>query len=345
MNAGYVVSTSPHVTSSKSTRKIMGDVLIALIPAVIASVLLFGFYPLVVCLLTVGSAVSGEFLYNKMRKRESTLNDLSAVVTGLILGLNLPPVLPLYIPVIAGVFATMIVKMLFGGLGKNFANPAITARIFAMLAWTIPMMKYVAPINLANGFTEMFKYFAAGFNAETLEAVSTATPLASLKTGATANLSFADLFLGNVGGCAGEVSAVALLIGGVYLVCRKVIDWKIPVLFVGTYFLMTLAFYQNIEVAWLGLFSGGLMLGSIFMATDYATSPNTVVGVCVYAVGCGLLTAVFRKFGTMPEGVSFAILLMNIVTPLLDKYIKPKAFGYVKPEKPKKEKQAKEAQV
>lgn len=343
MHGNFVVSTSPHVTSARTTKKIMSDVIIALMPALLAAILLYGFYPLVVCLLSVGGALLGEFLYNKMRKRPSTLGDLSAVVTGLILGLNLPPVVVLYIPIIGGVFATMVVKMLFGGLGKNFANPAIAARIFVMLAWTIPMTKYVAPIDLTNGFSEMFKYFSAGFNSAELEAISTATPLASLKTGVT-NFSFSKLFLGNIGGCAGEVSALALLIGGAYLLFKKVIDWKIPTLFIATYFLMTLIFYQSVDVAFLGIFSGGLLLGSIFMATDYSSSPNTAIGVCIYAVACGFLTAIFRKYGTMPEGVSFAILIMNIVTPLLDKYIKPRAFGYVKPIKPKKE-DKKEAQA
>ncbi|MEG2454463.1 MAG: RnfABCDGE type electron transport complex subunit D, partial [Clostridia bacterium] len=200
MNNSYVVSTSPHVTSPKTTRKIMADVIIALMPALLASILLFGFYPLVVCILSVASAMFGEWMYNKMRKRENTLHDLSAVVTGLILGLNLPPVLPLYVPIIGGVFATLIVKMLFGGIGKNFANPAITARIFVMLAWTIPMSRYVAPIDLGQGFSEMFKYF--GMNGTELTAISTATPLHALKTGVT-SVNFADLFLGKIGGSAG----------------------------------------------------------------------------------------------------------------------------------------------
>jgi electron transport complex, RnfABCDGE type, D subunit len=335
MKQNYVVSTSPHVTSHRTTKQIMIDVIIALVPALIASVLLYGFYPLLVCLLSVGSAVLGEFIYNKARKHESTLGDCSAVVTGLIFGLNLPPVLPLYIPIIGGVFATLLVKMLFGGIGKNFANPAITARIFVMLAWTVPMTKYVAPIDLNAGFSEMFKYFSF-MNPEKLDTISTATPLIALKNGVV-DVKFIDMFFGRIGGSAGEVSALALLIGGVYLVCRKVIDWKIPVIYIATYFLFTLILFKNAETALYGVFCGGLLFGAIFMATDYATSPNTAIGVSVYAFGCGLLTAIFRKFGAMPEGVSFAILLMNIVTPLLDKYIQPKPFGYVKPENPRRE--------
>lgn len=337
MSNQYVVSASPHITANKSTQKIMGDVLIALIPAVIASILIYGFYPLVVILLSVGSAVIGEWLYNIIRKKKSTINDLSAIVTGLLLGLNLPPVLPLYIPIIGGIFATMLVKMLFGGLGKNFANPAITARIFVMLAWTGVMTVFVEPIDLSKGFAEMFKYFNMN-NAE-ISAISTATPLAFLKDGNNST-SLLNLFIGNHGGSAGEVSAVALLLGGIYLAIRKVIDIKIPLIYIGTTAIFSLIFYKDIAIILPTILSGGLLIGAIFMATDYSTSPNTALGVIIFAFGCGFLTAIFRKFGTMPEGVSFAILLMNIVTPLIDKYIKPRPFGYVKPDKSRKVKKA-----
>ena len=232
-------------------------------------------------------------------------------------------------------------KMLFGGLGKNFANPAITARIFVMLAWTTAMTTFVAPIDLSNGGAELIKYF----NHDTVNALTSATPLVGLKEGAV-NASALDLFLGRTGGSAGETCALALIIGGVYLAIRKVIDVKIPLIFILTYFLVTLAIYKDANVAGCGILSGGLLLGAIFMATDYSTSPDTVIGTCIYAFGCGLLTAIFRKYGSMPEGVSFAILLMNVVTPLLDKYIRPRPFGYVKPVKPKKGKKSeKEAQA
>lgn len=339
----YIVSTSPHITANKSTKRIMLDVIIALMPAVIASFFLYGLYPIVMIAFSVGGAVFGEYFYNLIRKRKQTVSDLSAVVTGIILGLNLPPTVPFYVPVVGGIFATLIVKMLFGGIGKNFANPAITARIFLMLAWTSVMTKYVAPIDLSQGGLELFKYF----NNETVDIVakSTATPLFYLKDGLTGNVNALDLFLGRIGGTAGEVSSLAILIGGIYLAARKVIDVKIPLLYVLSYFVFACIFFQNAAVAGLGILSGGLLFGAVFMATDYATSPNTTWGVVIYAVGCGLLTAIFRKYSSMAEGVSFAILIMNIVTPLLDKYIRPRPFGYVKPVKPKKEKKNKKAEV
>lgn len=337
----YIVSTSPHITNGRTTRGVMFDVIVALMPAVIASFLLYGLYTLLMTAVCVASAVFGEYIYNLIRKKPHTVNDLSAVVTGILLGLNLTPTVPVYVPIIGGIFATLVVKMLFGGLGKNFANPAITARIFVMLAWTTAMTTFVAPIDLSNGGAELVKYF----NHDTVNALTSATPLVGLKEGAV-NASALDLFLGRTGGSAGETCALALIIGGIYLAIRKVIDVKIPLIFILTYFLVTLAIYKDANVAGCGILSGGLLLGAIFMATDYSTSPDTVIGTCIYAFGCGLLTAIFRKYGSMPEGVSFAILLMNVVTPLLDKYIRPRPFGYVKPVKPKKGKKSeKEAQA
>lgn len=334
----YIVSTSPHITSKKTTKNIMLDVIIALMPAVIASFFLYGLYTILMTAIAVGGAVFGEYLYNLIRKKPHTVGDLSAVVTGILLGLNLPPTIPFYVPLIGGIFATLVVKMLFGGIGKNFANPAITARIFVMLAWTTAMTTFVAPIDLSKGGLELFKYF----NNDTVTALTTATPLAVLKEGATTGVNAIDLFLGRIGGSAGEVSGIALLIGGVYLAARKVIDIKIPLIYILTYFIFACIFYKDAQLAGMGILSGGLLLGAIFMATDYSTSPDSVWGIVLYAFGCGLLTAVFRKYGSMAEGVSFAILLMNIVTPLLDKYIRPRPFGYVKPVKPKKEKKVKE---
>ena len=336
----YIVSTSPHVTCRRTTRSIMFDVIIALMPATFASFLLFGLYSLLMTLLTVASAVFGEYLYNLIRKKPHTVNDLSAVVTGLLLGLNLPPTVPFYIPVIGGIFATLVVKMLFGGLGQNFANPAITARIFVMLSWTVAMTTFVKPVDLSLGAHELVKYF----NGDTVTALTSATPLVSLKTGGT-SASALDLFLGRVGGSAGETCALALIIGGIYLAIRKVIDIKIPLIYVATYFVITAAIYKDAAVAGAGILSGGLLLGAIFMATDYSTSPDTPWGVVIYAVGCGLLTAIFRKYSSMPEGVSFAILFMNVLTPLIDKFVRPRPFGYVKPKKPAKEKKTKEVQA
>lgn len=336
----YVVSASPHVTSARTTRNIMLDMVIALMPAVIASFLLYGLYPVLAVLLSTAGAVFGEYFYNLVRQKKHTVSDLSAVVTGIILGLNLPPVIPLYVPLVGGVFATLIVKMLFGGIGRNFANPAITARIFLLLAWTAPMTRFVNPVDLSFGAGELIKYFDS--TAVDVVARTTATPLFYLKDGITSGVSALDLFLGRIGGSAGEVSALAVLIGGVWLAARRVIDLKIPLIYVLTYFVFTCIFYNSAAVAGLGILSGGLLFGAVFMATDYSTSPDTFRGVVIYAIGCGLLTAVFRKFGTMPEGVSFAILIMNIVTPLLDKYVRPRPFGYVRPEKPKKERKGRE---
>lgn len=339
----YLVSTSPHISSERTTKNIMQDVVIALIPAVIASILLYGFYPLVVVLLSVGGALAGESIYNAMRKRKNTIGDYSAVVTGVILGLNLPPVLPLYVPIIGGIFATLIVKMLFGGIGRNFANPAITARIFLLLAWGTSMTVFVPAINLSAGGAELFKYFK--MSSAEIAQVASATPLSYLKAGNHGAVDLLNMFLGKIGGSAGEVSAIALLIGGVYLGVRKVIDIKIPLIYVGTVAILALAFYGDIGMVLPSVLGGGLLFGAIFMATDYSTSPNTTLGIVIYAVGCGLLTMIFRRFGRMAEGVSFAILLMNIITPLLDKYISPKPFGYVKPEKPVKEKKAEEVKA
>ena len=335
----YLVSSSPHITSPRTTRNIMLDVIIALVPCVIASVLIYGLYPLVSILLCVGSAVFAEWLFNLIRKKPQTVGDLSAVVTGVILGLNLPAVVPLFVPVIGAFFAIIIVKMLFGGIGKNFANPAITARIFLVLAWGGVMTSYVLPINLANGAGELVKYLSEAFNINLPAAITSATPLASVKaaieSGANpANgLSALNMFLGNIGGSAGEVSTLAVLIGGVYLAVRKVIDVKIPIIYIGTTAIFTAIFFANSgyvgEYVWTYMLGGGLVFGAVFMATDYATTPNTNLGRIIFACGCGFLTVIIRKFSTMPEGVSFAILLMNIVSPLIEKII-PKPYGHPK---------------
>ena len=322
----YTVSQSPHFKNSATTQRIMLDVIIALIPALIASVLIFGFFPLVVAIVSIASAVFSEWFYNFITKKPQTTSDLSAVVTGLLLALNLPPVVPLYIPVIGSIFAIMVVKMLFGGLGKNFANPAITARIFVMLAWTAAMTTWIKPIDLSDG-ANLFSYFGMS----NYDGLTSATPLAIIKSeGSVASINLLDLFLGTTGGSAGEVSALALLIGGVYLIVRRVIDYKIPLIYILTVGFLTSLIELDIAYFLPSILSGGLMLGAIFMATDYSTSPNGFWGVIVYALGLGILTVLIRKFSNMPEGVSFAILIMNIVTPLIDKYIYPRPFGAVR---------------
>lgn len=327
------VTTSPHLSSKRTTQSIMQDVVIALMPAVIASFFIFGFYPLLTISLCVSSCVLAEFLYCKITKQKCTVNDFSAVVTGLILALNLPPVVPVYVPIVGSFFAIMLVKMLFGGLGKNFANPAATARVFLVLAWTSVMTKYVAPIDITQGTSELFKYFGSG----AIDSMTSATPLASIKAGNLTNVSLLDLFLGNVGGCLGEVSALALLIGGIYLVARKVIDYKVPLVIFATVGIFTWIFKGSAKFILPSILSGGVMLGAIFMATDYASSPNTNLGRIIFAFGIGFITVLCREIGSMNEGMSFAILLMNLVVPLIDKLIVPKPFGYVKPPKEKKE--------
>lgn len=329
------VSSSPHIVSPANTQRIMLDVIIALCPAVIAMVLLYGFYPLFLTVLSVATAVFCEWAFNLVTRRPQSVRDLSAVVTGIILALNLPPVVPFYVPMVGAAFAIVIVKMLFGGIGRNFANPAITARIFLMLAWTGVMTQFVSPIDLSDG-ANLFAYFNQGVSISLPDAITTATPLQNVKDAISSGanpaegLSALDMFLGRIGGSAGEVSALAVLIGGVYLAVRRVIDVKIPVLYIGSTVLFTAIFFADSgyagEYVWTYLLGGGLMFGAFFMATDYATSPKTPVAVVIYGVGLGLLTVIIRKFGTMNEGVSFAILLMNIVTPLLEK-IKRKPFG------------------
>ena len=333
--AKYIVSSSPHITSKTTTQKIMLDVIIALIPATIASFLIYGLYPIFIMILSVGCAVTAEWLFNLVTKRQQSVRDLSAIVTGMILALNLPPVVPFYVPMVGSFFAIIIVKMLFGGIGRNFANPAITARIFLVLCWAGVMTRFVNPIDLSNGMN-LFSYFENVVNINLPDAITSATPLAHVKEAIeaggnpAAGLNALDMFLGRIGGSAGEVSTLAILIGALYLLIKRVIDWKIPVIYIGSTVVFTAIFFANSEYVgeyvWTYLLGGGLMFGAFFMATDYATSPKAPLAVCIYGIGLGLLTVIFRKFSSMNEGVSFAILLMNIVTPLLEK-IPPRIFG------------------
>ena len=333
----YLVSSSPHIASSRTTRNIMLDVIIALMPAVIAMVAIFGFYPLLNTLVCVGFCVLFEFLFNLIRKKEQTVGDLSAIVTGIILGLNLPAVVPIYVPVVGALFAIVIAKMLFGGISRNFANPAISARIFLLLAWTGVMTSFVAPLDWSNlAENNMFFTVSNVFNIKMPDLVTSATPLAHVKealelgVNPATGINALDMFLGTIGGSAGEVSALAILIGGIYLLVRRVIDWKIPLVYILSTVIFTAIFYSDTgyvgEYVWTYLLGGGLLFGAFFMATDYATSPKSPVAVIIYGIGLGLLTVIIRKFSSMSEGVSYAILLMNIVTPLLDK-IKVKPFG------------------
>lgn len=301
------ISVSPHIHSKRSTQKIMLDVLIALLPATVAGVVIFGITSLAVVAVCVGVAVLSEFLFNVIVKKQQTISDLSAVVTGLLLALNLPANVPLWQAAVGSLFAIIIVKCLFGGIGRNVVNPAITARVFMLVAFS-SLTKAAFPLDSTAG----------------------ATPLTLLAEDKTA-VSLQDLFLGNVGGAIGETCSVALLIGGIYLLVRKVITWHIPVAFIGTTFIFTLAVHEFDFMFALSLvLSGGLILGAIFMATDYVTSPTTPLGKLIFGIGAGLITVLIREWGIYPEGVSFAILIMNILNPYIDSLTARKMFGGAK---------------
>ncbi len=294
-----IVAASPHVTTKNSTAVIMRDVLIALLPAVIAGCVVFGLRALLVVAVTTAACVFFEWGFEKLCHKPSTISDLSAAVTGVLLAMNLPVSIPLWQAVFGALVAIVAVKGLFGGIGKNFANPAITARIVMFLAFSKTMTAWVFP-----------------------DAVSSATPLAMMANGESVD--YLTLLLGNHGGCLGETSALALLIGFAYLLIRGVISWHTPVCFVGTVFVMSLILGQDAVGQ---ILSGGLMLGAIFMATDYSTTPSTNWGRVLFGIGAGLLTVLIRFYGAYAEGVSFAILFMNILTPYLSKWTETKPFG------------------
>ena len=320
------VAYQPQVRTNTDTRRIMLDVMIALLPAVAVAVWQFGIYPLLVIAVSMASAVFFEWGYRKLLKKHSTIGDLSACVTGILLALVLPPDAPWWLPIIGTFFAIVVVKQLYGGIGKNFLNPALAGRAFLLASYAAIMSgAYLVPKALRS----------------TIDAATMATPLSFLyDTGAMPEyFSFVDLLIGKVPGCIGEISALALIIGGVYLVLRKVISWRIPVSFVGTVALLCLIFgyqgYGRVEWMLYNVLSGGLMLGAIFMATDYVTSPITHGGQIVYGIGCGVLTVAFRYFGSYPEGVTFAILIMNCCVGFFDKIGVPKRFGAVREKKKK----------
>ena len=316
----YKVASSPHVADGASVRRIMLDVLIALLPCVVCGVLFFGLYSLMLVVICVAACFASEQVYNLIRKKPIT-TDLSAVVTGVILGLNLPPRAPWYIPIIGGLFAIVIVKMLFGGLGKNFANPAAAARVFLLLAYSGVMTSFIGAdisgnILSADGSTGA-TYLGGGVDA-----------LADSFLGAEGYWGYVlQLFLGSVGGSIGETSALAVLVGGGYLIVRRVIDWRIPFVYLLTSAAMVLLCYGSAQEILLQLFSGGLMFGAFFMATDYATSPKWKYNRVLYAFGLGVLTMVIRRFGSYPEGTSLAILFMNLLVPVMDHYSLPVRFG------------------
>ena len=324
----YHVSVSPHVRDSITTSKLMLYVILALMPACIFGVLNFGPYTLLILGLSVASAVAAEYVYEKIMKKKNTIGDLSAVLTGLLIGMNMPPEIDWWIPVLGSVFAIVIVKQLYGGLGQNFMNPALGARCFLLISFSNQMTTYASHSGLFSKVTTV---------AATTDALSGATPLAYLKTGAHFNLG--ALFVGNVEGVIGETSAMLLLAGGIFLLVMKVIDFRIPVCYLGTFAVLvlitsTIRGYDNPFVFMLEeLFAGGLMLGAWFMATDYVSSPITANGRIVYGVFLGVMTWLFRMIGNSSEGVSYAIILANCLTPMIEHYTRPTAFGIVKKKK------------
>ena len=289
------------------------DVAIALLPALFAGIWFFGLRALWLTLVSVGFAVASEIAMQKMMKRPVTVSDLSAVVTGMLIAFNVPSTLPLWMVAIGAMFAIIIAKQCFGGVGHNFINPALAARAVLLASWPVDMTTWVKP---------------------GIDAVTTATPLALIKGTEAVNQvlpNLMDLFIGNVGGCIGETSALALLLGGLYLLYRRVISYRIPVVYIATVGILAFVFSGfNLSYVPYHILAGGLFLGAIFMATDYSSSPMTAKGQAIFAIGCGLLTTVIRFYGGYPEGVSYSILLMNIATPLIDRFTLPRKFGEVK---------------
>ena len=306
------VASSPHIRGDFRSSRLMLDVCIALLPALAVGTWVLGTRSLLVAAVSILSAMGAEWLYALLTKKRNTLPDCSAIVTGLLLAMTLPASIPLYQAALGSVFAIVVVKLMAGGLGQNVFNPALTARALMMVIWPVSMVR---------------------FNALGVDGVTAATPLHHMVMPALPEESLMDMFLGNIPGCIGEVSAAALLLGGIYLVIRKVISPRIPVAYLGTVAVLTLIFSKTGNpIAWMlySLTGGGVMLGAIFMATDYATSPVTAKGQILYGIGCGVLTVVLRYFGLYPEGVTYAILLMNALTWALDRYTAPRRFGTAK---------------
>lgn len=313
MSNKWIVSSSPHIRSQESIDKIMKDVVIALMPALLASIFYFRLGAVKILVFAIAGAVLSEAVAQKIMKRPITVNDWSAVVTGILLAFNIPASAPWWIPFIGSIFAIVIVKQIFGGLGHNFMNPALAARAMLLASWPVQMTRWITPGP---------------------DAVSTATPLAIL--GGTADAgsvlpSLASTLIGNTSGCIGETSALLLILGGLYLLYKRVITPRIPIIYIATVAILTLIL-GGFDMTYMiyHVLSGGLMLGAIYMATDYSSSPITPKGQIIFALGCGILTTVIRLYGGYPEGVSYSILFMNVATPLIDKYTSPRVFGEVK---------------
>ena len=306
----FVVTSSPHIRGKSNTQQIMRDVVIALLPALIAGTIIFGMRALLVTLVCVAAAAAAEWACGMVLYHRNTVKDLSSVVTGLLLALTLPATVPYWVAAVGSIFAIVVVKGLCGGLGKNVFNPALGARAFLVLLWPVYMVRFVAP--------------------GAVDGVASATPLHHMVMPALPEESLGQMFMGNIGGCIGEVCTLALLIGGAYLLYKGVISFRIPAAYLGTVAVLTLIFSKGDHaVLWMlySLLGGGVVLGALFMATDYATSPVTPKGQIIYGVGCGVFTVIFRYFGLFPEGVTYAILLMNGCAWAIDRYSAPRRFG------------------
>ena len=330
-----VITSSPHIKSKEDTKSIMLDVLLALIPSLAVSTYVFGLRAILMTAVSIIACMVFEAIYDKIVGKENTVMDLSAAVTGVLLAFVCPVTIPYWTIILGDFFAIVVVKQLFGGIGCNFMNPALAGRAVLLASYATAMTTWAVPMSKLSIFVS---------NAD---AVTSSTPLAIMKGGdlasLTSNYSVVDMFLGRIGGSLGEVSALMLLLGGVYLVIRKVISWHTPVAFIATVAVLCLisapAGISAVDYMLYNVFGGGLMLGAIFMATDYATSPVTKPGQIIFGIGCGLLTCFIRRFGSYPEGVCYSILIMNCTTWLLDKYIRPTIYGA--PKKEKKEAAAK----
>ena len=321
MKLEKIVTSSPHIKQADSTRLVMLDVIIALVPAGIAAVFFFGISAMLIIATSVVSSVLAEYVWCKLMKKPISTGDLSAVITGLLLAYSLPPSTPLWIVIIGACFSIIVVKQLFGGLGHNFMNPALCGRAFMLASWPSYMTEWTAP-----------SLFGA-------DAISAATPLAALNAGSLSELPpLSDMFFGNIGGSIGETSAALIVLGGLYLMIRGVISWRIPVFYILTSFIFGFAlaggtFTENLLVGSMHIVTGGLLLGAVFMATDYTTSPVTPLGHIIMGIGCGLLTSLIRMGGGYAEGVTYAILVMNAFTPLIDRYVRPRPFGHFRKKK------------
>ena len=310
MDGKLIVSSSPHISSPVKTKNIMLDVIIAMVPALLASVYFFGPRALALVVITVAACVISEYIARKVMKREQTIGDLSAVVTGMLLAFNYPATLPFWIAALGGIVAIVFVKQMFGGLGHNFANPAITARVILLTSFALRMTTWIEP---------------HAWKAGEVDAVSAATTLGMISSGNTADLpTYMQMLIGERAGCLGETCIIGLLIGGIYLVAKKVISPIIPVCYIATVFVLSAVLGADPVMQ---ILSGGLFLGAIFMATDYVTSPITNKGKVIYAIGCGVITVLIRQFASLPEGVSYSILLMNILTPHIENATMPRVFG------------------